>query len=136
MKLLKKFESFSRKQNNIDYLLDKISNYGIESLTKYELKVLDNGGTDIFDEEYKNLSKKIINHLNAGFFIKVDVKNIPTFFNILDYNGIKTYNPNKIEWEKWGNKFYFVLTTDGLKHDNKEPNQDTFYPTFPDKNKF
>lgn len=133
MKYIKKFnETFSRKQDNINNLLDKISSKGIESLTNYEIKLLNNGGLqDEFDEEYLILSKRIIDNLNNGLFIKVDINNIPTFFDILEQNGIKI--PLNIEWKEWGDKFYFILTPNGLKYDNKQPNHDTFLPTFPDK---
>ena len=131
MKYLEIFESFSKKQNNVDRILDKISKDGIDSLTDYELKILNNGGEDILDEEIVELSQRIMDNLNNGFFIKVDLEDLDTFFDILERNGIKVQR--NCEWEKWGTKFYFILTENGLKHDNKEPKHDIYFPTFPKK---
>ncbi len=131
MKYIKIFESFSKKQNNIDRLLDKISKSGIDSLTDYELKILSNGGEDKLSEEIVELGQRIMDNLNDGFFVKVDLEDLGTFFDILERNGVKVQR--NCEWEKWGTGFWFILTENGLKHDNKQPNHDTYFPTFPKK---
>lgn len=130
MKYLKLFEGFSKKQNKIDDLLDKISKNGIESLTEYELDVLNNGGEEESDE-YGVLAERILSNLENDFAISVDVANIPIFFKILNRQGIKTQS--NIDWSKWGNKFYFMLIDGKLKHDHQEPkNVDIYIPTFPE----
>ena len=134
MKYLKHFEGFREKQSNIDELLDKISQYGIESLTDYELQILNNGGEDVnkLGEEYDELEKRIMHYINDGFAISIYVDDIEKFFDILNKNGIKT--ERNIEWVKWGDTFYFVLTSDGLKHDTKAPYQmEVYIPSFPKK---
>lgn len=131
MKYIKLFESFkekSKKQQRVNDILDKISDKGIDSLSDYEIKVLDNEGfEEELDVDMETLSKDIMSNINNGFFISVEVSNIDRFLNILERNGVNVIR-NK-QWPTQG-RLYFALIEGRLLHDYKQPNHNTYTPSF------
>lgn len=132
MKYIKVFEAFSRKQNIIDEILDKISSSGIDSLSDYERKLIDNGGVeDKLDEETLLLTDRIMTSINKGMFISVDYKNIDTFLDIMERNNINI--ERDINWPTKGS-IYFCVKDRKLIYEFKQPEgQEIHFPSFPEQ---